>query len=363
MKWLLRIALTLGVMALLAVGGLRLFAGPIGMGLYRHQVEARLGLDRRDQLPDGLHIGFCGTGSPLPDPTRAASCAVVIAGERVFIVDAGSGSTANLLLMGVPVGDAEALFLTHFHSDHISDLADMALQRWVGGARREPLPVIGPDGVEQVVAGFNLAYGLDHGYRTAHHGEAVLPSSGAGLVARPIGASREPFTVLDEGGVLIRAVAVDHTPVSPALAYRFDYGGRSLVISGDLDAEVSPGFSALAAGADLLVVEALQPAMTGLIEAQATAIGAENLAKVARDILDYHSTPEEAADAARAAGSDMLVLTHIVPALPSGLLHAAFLGGAPERFSGPIHIASDGDAVVLERDSDRVKVETWMFRG
>ncbi len=110
---------------------------------------------------DGLYVGLAGTGSPMPDANRTGPCIVVQAGTQLFIVDAGSGSARNVRLMNFPLGGTDALLLTHFHSDHITDLGEMALQRWAGGSTTEPLEVIGPVGVDEVVAGFNLAYTLD----------------------------------------------------------------------------------------------------------------------------------------------------------------------------------------------------------
>ena len=360
-----RIAAGLVLAGLLATGLLvtaRLAAPQLGQWVYTRQVEARLGLDRRDSLPDGLHIAFCGTGSPLPDPGRAQSCTAIIAGQRIFIVDSGAGSTRNLVLMGLPASAINAVLITHFHSDHISDLGALALQAWVGDARETPLEAWGPAGIETVVEGMNTAYRLDRGYRTAHHGTAIAPPSGGGLTARPFAlpADGSAVTLLDEAGLTVRAIAVNHDPASPAVAYRFDYGGRSIIVSGDLDAAHSPGFDALAAGADLIVAEALQPDLVGILTRTAQARGEEALATITRDILDYHTTPQAAAEAAQRAGADALVLTHIVPALPSPRLNAAFLGNAGASFSGTIRLARDGDAISLPSGSDRIEHANWL---
>jgi ribonuclease Z len=349
------------VATLAGLGAILLGSEPVATRLYARQVEARLGSDRLADLPDGLTVAFCGTGSPLPDPTRAQSCTAVVAGGRVFVVDAGSGSSRNLAFMGIAGRRVEGVLLTHFHSDHITDLASMALLRWVDDAQREPLAVYGPMGVSQVVDGFNAAYGLDYGYRTGHHGEDIAPRSGAGLAAFEFSTEPdEPVTVLADANLTITAMSVDHAPASPAVAYRFDHGGRSVVISGDLIVERSPAFIGFAAGADMMVVEALQPRLAGLITDQARAVGRDDLATITEDILDYHTTPEAAADAAALADSKVLVLTHIVPALPSRLLHAAFLGDARSRFSGRLEIAEDGMVVILPAGSGAIRFEDWL---
>jgi ribonuclease Z len=133
---------------------------------------------------------------------------------------------------------------------------------------------------------------------------------------------------------------VNHDPVHPAVGYRFDYKGRSVVISGDTAA--SPSLVRAATGADLLVHEALQPKLVALLTEALAAKGQANTAQITRDILNYHSSPEVAADAARVAGVKALVLNHIVPPVPLGFAYPAFLGDAPQHYDGPITIGEDG---------------------
>jgi ribonuclease Z len=102
---------------------------------------------------------------------------VVVAGKRLFVFDAGSGSARNIGRLGFVLGHVEAVFLTHFHSDHIDGLGELMLQRWVTTSNTAPVPVYGPPGVDQVVAGLRQAYAQDQHYRVAHHGDATVPAS------------------------------------------------------------------------------------------------------------------------------------------------------------------------------------------
>lgn len=344
----------LGVLLIGAIA-VQLFKKNIGLGLAERAIERQMQRDLLSELPDGLHVGFCGTGSPFPDPSRAGPCVAVIAGTRIFVVDSGSGSTGNLAFMGVPVGEVEAVFLSHYHSDHIADLGELMMQRWIAGANSSPLYVFGPPGVEEVVGGFNAAYRLDQTYRTAHHGPIVAPSTGAGGVALTVelgSAENASVAVVDEGDLKITMFKVDHDPVSPAVGYRFDYKDRSVVISGDTS--YSASVIEHAEGADILVHDGLQQSLVTLINEAASANGREVIETIAADILDYHATPEQAAEAAELAGVRHLVFYHMVPPLPSKFLHAAYLGAAPGNFSGDITISEDGMIFSLPANGDRI---------
>jgi ribonuclease Z len=316
----------------------------IGSALFERAVGERVGRDSTAGLPDGLHVALCGTGSPLPNPVRAGPCNVVIAGRQIFVVDIGEGGGRNINLMGLPLGRISGVFLTHFHSDHIDGMGPLMMTRWTAGTNTSPLPVYGPDGVEQVVAGFDAAYAIDDTYRTGHHGPAIAPAAGAGGIAMPF-AMPEPgqgdtVVVLERDGLKVTAIRVDHGLVKPAVGYRFDYKGRSVVISGDTAKSAS--LTDVAKGADLLVHEALQPRLVKTMTSELEAKGMKNLAQITRDILNYHTTPEQAAEVAQAAGAKELVLSHIVPSIPSKFFYPAFLGDAASRYPGPIVVGEDG---------------------
>jgi ribonuclease Z len=259
--------------------------------------------------------------------------------------------------MGIPASRIEAIFLTHFHSDHIDGLPPVLLQRWVSGSRTRPTPLYGPEGVEGVAAGFNAAYALDAGYRVAHHGATIAPPAGHG--AAPVvfslagAAAADGLVVYNTDGLVVTAFTVRHDPVHAAVGYRFDYAGRSVVFSGDT--AVSTHLNAMAAGADILVHDALQPKLLSVIEKRLDDKGLSNLAQVMRDIVDYHATPEQAADAAKAAGVDTLVLNHLVPPQPLDYGYAAFLGDARKHFEGPIIVGEDGMLFSLPRGDDSIR--------
>jgi len=350
-----KVLLGLIVVAAIALAAAWLFRGELATAVMARGAQANMATDRIAALPDGLHVAFCGAGSPLPDPQRSGPCVAVIAGSTLLVVDAGSGGSRNLQRMGLGAGRIQAVLLTHFHSDHIDGLGELAMQRWVGAAHAEPLPVHGPPGVEQVVAGFNQAYQADFGYRTAHHGADIAPPSGAGSRAVPfeLPAAGEQREIWNTNGLRVTVFPVVHEPAHPAVGYRFEYGGRTLVISGDT--RKTDAVAEAARGADLLLHEALASHLVARLTDAAEATGQTGLAKITRDIVDYHTTPVEAAEIAQTAGVKALVLYHIVPPLLVPGAEAAFLTGVDAAYGGPVTVARDGTFVSLPAGSTRVE--------
>lgn len=313
-------------------------------------------------LPDGLHVAVVGSGSPLPDNKRGNPCAAIIAGGRIFLVDAGERSAETMARMQLAPNRISAVLLTHFHSDHIGGLGTVNLQRWVADAAQAPLRVIGPPGVERVVAGFNEAYALDSGYRTAHHGPDVAPPSGARMVPEAFSFAEggNAMLVLDEDGLKVTAFVVDHAPIQPAVGYRFDYRGRSAVISGDTI--YTPALVEVAQEADLLLHDALSPRLLKLVENAAGDAGQGMRRRILADVPDYHATAPQAADAARNARVGALAITHIVPPLPLKGLEEIFLGDAREHFSGELWLARDGDLYRLRTGATGVERKRLISR-
>lgn len=216
-----------------------------------------------------------------------------------------------------------------------------------------PLPVYGPNGVEQVVNGFNMAYGQDFIYRNAHHGDTVAPLSGAGLAAMPFNkpAMGELAVLIDDSGLKVEALAVEHSPVEPAVGYRFSYKGRSLLITGDTVKLAN--VEKFAKGVDLLVHEALAPNIVTMMNEAAIKNGNKILAKITHDILDYHASPVEAAETARDAEVGHLLYYHIVPPLIIPGQQALFLNGADKIFPN-YTIGEDGVAFSLPANSKEI---------
>ena len=321
----------------------------IAIGLIQRGADAAMSRNVMAGFPrNELHIGFCGTGSPLPSRDRAAACTVVIADGKLFVFDMGGGSGNNLSLMGLPLDKIEGIWLTHLHSDHFEGLGPFTLQRWAGTSAKTPLPVFGPAGVTEITEGLNAVYRIDSTYRIAHHGDAVVPPSGFGITGTAIA----PGIVYNTDGIKITAFAVDHDPIKPAFGYRVDWQGRSVTISGDT--AFTPALTAAAKDSDLLVSELLSPRLVKILENASRKVGNNNRAKIFSDIRNYHISPEQAAEVAKSANVGMLAFTHIVPSVPKPL-EFTLTGDAARHYSGPIKIMHDGDVISI---SGKGKFET-----
>jgi ribonuclease Z len=322
-------------------------------------IESRMANQTDPLAGDGLKVLICGSSSPLPSREAAGPCVAVAAGGHIWIVDAGDGSGENLNLWGIQGGSIEGVLLTHFHSDHIEDLQAMNLQSWIAG-RLEPLPVYGPEGVEDVVDGFQLAYKHSHKYRTAHHGADILPAAAGDLRAVPFGIREGDPTgteveVFSKDGLRVRAVKVEHAPVDPAVAYRFDYRGRSVVISGDTTA--SEAVVALSRDADVLVHEALAAHIVDRMTSAAKKAGNLRIAKITEDIQDYHATPVQVAQIANRANARLLVYYHMVPYPENALIGQVWLRGVSDVRSKGVELSHDGMLIDLPPDSEEIEIE------
>lgn len=343
MRLLVKIVGALLALALVGVLLARfVFAEQLGETLYKRAISQLVGANPIADLDDGLHVVLIGTGSPLADPMRAGPSTAVIAGGKIYIVDSGGGAVRRMGELRLPAARIEAAFLTHFHSDHIDGLGELMLQRWAGGGRDTPLPVYGPPGVTEIVEGLNAAYRQDAIYRIAHHGEAVVPRGGQGGAALTFDVrdNSESVIVLEDGDLIVTAFTVAHEPVEPAVGYRFDYKGRSVTFSGDT-ARHGP-LAIHAQGTDILVHEALNTEIVGLIGAALTDASQDRPATIMADIPSYHATPVEAAEIAAEADAGALVFSHIVPAVPSRALYPYYLKGTGEAYDGPIIMGEDG---------------------
>ncbi len=309
--------------------------------------------DKISDLGDGMHIVLCGAGGPMPSSTRSGPCVAVIANEKMFVVDAGAGGARNLGRMRLNTGSIDGVFLTHFHSDHIDGLGQLAMMRWVTGTHTQPLPVFGPTGVISVVEGFNLAYGKDAIYRNAHHGDSVAALTGKGMspVSFEVPKNGTKLTVYEKDGLKVEMFSVNHKPIHPAVGYLFTYKGRTALISGDTTK--NENVELFSKNIDLLIHEALSPELLRIMSESAGIAGNASGSKIFYDVLDYHTSPVEVAEIARDAEAKHLLYYHIVPPLDIPGLKTIWLMGVDEVYTD-YTVGEDGTLFSLPENSEEI---------
>jgi ribonuclease Z len=284
-----------------------------------------------------LTVTLLGTGNPRPSIERFGPAILVEAGGRKLLFDGGRGASTRLAQAGISLSSIDAVFLTHLHSDHVVGLPDLWLTGWLFG-RTSPLRILGPEGTSEMAASLRKAFDFD--VRTRRDRDERLPAEGAEISARDIAEG----VVWEEAGVRVTAFTVDHGPVKPALGYRVDFAGHSVVLSGDT--RPSENLVKHARGADVLIHEVVAPDVE---RRRASSNFSEE--QVAR-IIAHHTTPEQAGEIFTRVHPKLAVYSHIVPtpACAEDLI-------APTRktYSGPLEVGDDlmtieiGESVTVRR--------------
>ncbi|MBN1659110.1 MAG: MBL fold metallo-hydrolase [Anaerolineae bacterium] len=340
---------TVVIIAVLAIGLLFLRSNGVEGALRRtiinNQDQASETADEL-QRTDRITIVLVGTGSPLAQAGPQTSTAVFVNGQ-FLLFDAGNNTLDVMNSLNFPLDELDAVFITHFHNDHYADLGDVMEWSWIWG-RRKILPVYGPTGITQIVDGFQAAYELEESYRTAHHGEELMPPQWA--PSEPI--EFEPPTddsaivIYERDEVTVKAFRVNHAPVEPSVGYRIEYAGKVIVLSGDTVRTTS--LLQHSRNADLLVAEAMNKRVVETIEDINRELGYEDQASLLFDIRDYHMDVSDVGALAQEANVQHLALNHLAPK-PQGTSQANRLFRDPvrESYTGEISVGKDGMQIVI----------------
>lgn len=267
-----------------------------------------------------MDVILLGTGSPIPNPDRAGPATLVRSGESNILFDCGRGVIMRLAGAGIAPPALSAIVITHMHSDHISDLNDVITSHWVMNQTPAPLPIFGPRGTAQLVEATLGMLAFDVKYRLDHHDD---------LNAAPDVRVTEldPGDSVGIGDCRLVAYPTDHSPVAPTLGYRVANGDAVVAIAGDtIPCE---GLDALCKDADIYVQTVIRADLVRQVPSQRL-----------QDIVDYHSTVEQAAQTAARAGVRTLMLTHYVPPLVPGQ-EAQWRSLARDHFAGEIVLGDD----------------------
>jgi ribonuclease Z len=279
-----------------------------------------------------FRVTLLGTGSPVLSLTRFGPSTLVEAGDQTLVFDAGRGAAQRLDQLGVSFARIDAIFLTHLHSDHVVGLPDLWLSGWILSRRAAPWEVFGPAGTAAMAEHLARAFSFDVDIRIR---DGHQDAAGGQLAAHDI----VPGVVYERAGVKVTAFLVDHGMVAPAFGYRVDYGGRTVVLSGDT--RFSPNVIAAAQGADLLIHEVgLAPPDVG------------PAAPYYRAFI-HHTTPEQAADVFTRARPTLAIYSHIV--VFGTAAEPEILDRTRRSYAGPLLLGQDlmsvavGDTIATPR--------------
>jgi ribonuclease Z len=273
-------------------------------------------------------VTLLGTGTPIPSKDRFGPCTLVEAGDQKLLIDAGRGATIRLSQINIPIGRIDALFLTHFHSDHTVGIPDLWLTGWLEshfGMRQAPLRVVGPHGTNALMANLKKAYAADIKIRMED--EKLGPDGIAVLVEE----YHHDEIVYDKGGVKVTAFEVDHgEAIRPAYGYCVEYAGRKVVISGDT--RYSENVIKYGAGADLLIHE--------VAIARPELLSEHHIQR----IIAHHTSPSEAGIVFARTRPKLAVFTHIVLLASKQVPPATIedlVAETRRTYAGPLEVGED----------------------
>ena len=278
-------------------------------------------------------VTLLGTGSPQPRMDRFGPSILVEAGEKKLVFDCGRGAAQRIEQLGIPFTSIDALFVTHLHSDHIVGIPDLWLTGWARG-RKVPLEVWGPDGTKEMMSHLAQAYQFDIQIRQI---DDKLPLQGVAVFANDI----QQGLVYDRAGIKVTAFSVDHGVVKPALGYRIDFSGHSVVLSGDT--RYSENLIKFSQKLDVLIHEVIDP---DTFRAKNPSISAERI----NAIVGHHTTAVLAGTIFTQVKPKLAVYSHIVPGDSRDLVPQT-----RKTYSGPLEVGEDlmsfeiGESVVVHR--------------
>ncbi len=279
-------------------------------------------------------LGTKGGPSLLSDKRLPQSTALVIDND-VYLLDAGYGASLRLVQAGLPLARIKGIFLTHMHSDHILDYPSVLMNAWASGLK-QPVAVYGPPGTVAMTDVIWKTFDTDIVIRVADEGKPDLRTL---VTAHDIGEG----TVLDDGRLKVSALHVPHPPfeMGQALAFKFETGGKTIVLSGDTI--YFPALADFAKGADILIHEVVH---VPSVERLAARIGSGST--LAQAIISHHTVAEDVGRIAQQAGVKKLVLSHMVPADDPALTDEIWRSSVATTYTGPIIVGHDGMEIDLK---------------
>ena len=275
-----------------------------------------------------FRVTLLGTGVPIPRPDRFGPSTLIEAGDHTVLIDAGRGATMRLFQLGIPIGQIDALLLTHFHSDHTVGIPDLWLTGWLNshfGNRQRPFNVIGPVGTRTLMHHLEAAYARDIEIRVED--EKLAREH----VAISVKEFADDGIVYQAGELKVIAFTVDHgDAIKPAYGYRIEYQGRVVVISGDT--RYNANVLRYGEHADLLIHEVAMARPELLGEA------------AIQRIVNHHTSPQEAGRVFAQTKPKLAAYTHLVMLASETIKPPTteeLIAATRETYAGPLQVGED----------------------
>ncbi len=283
----------------------------------------------------GTKLVILGTGAGpnpmVPGRTRHMTSHVMVSNSTAYVLDCGLGVTNQLASTGVTFTAVRSIFLTHHHPDHNIEYGPFILLGWVQGMPSS-VRAFGPPPLKQMTEDFLRAYKATIDFWVEDL--KVKP-----LVSPDVHEVSAPGTVMRDENVRVSAAIVQHPPVRPALAYRFDFHDRAIAFSGDT--APTAAVARLAKGADILVHEAMYvPALEAYVHDRIANGSPIRFDDYMAHMRVDHSPVEDVGRIAKEAGVKTLILSHLTPGI-DGIQDERWRNLAAKHFKGEIVVARD----------------------
>jgi ribonuclease BN (tRNA processing enzyme) len=265
-------------------------------------------------------------GGPTPKLDRSAPANAIVIGDDIYVIDCGNGVARQMVKAGLDLGRIRDVFITHQHSDHNADYGNLMLLAWETDLHT-PVNTYGPPPLKHMTKLFLEMDAYDIGIREKDEGRPPLAPL---IVPHEI---TRGGPVMHDDNVKVAAALVQHPPVTPAFAYRFDCPDRSIVFSGDT--RPSENLIELARGADILVHEVIDlQAIDKVVKDEATAT------RLRAHLEAAHTPMSQVGQIATKAGVKTLVLNHFVPGTPP-IPDSVWYDAVKPHFKGRVIVGHD----------------------
>jgi len=298
------------------------------VGLFPHKLLAQAQTQAPAPKKQGTRLVLLGTGGgPRPNKMRCQPAVLIVANDVPYIIDCGNGTSRQAVLAGINLRNLRHIFITHQHSDHNLEYGNLIYNAWVSGFKGK-IDSYGPPPLEKMTKLFFEMNAYDINIRIPDEGRPPLAPM---VVPHEI---TQPGLVMHDENVKVTSALVNHPPVVPAFAFRFDMPDRSIVISGDTTP--SDNLIKLAKGADILIHEVIHKQSLAKLMSRIP-----NADRLLEHIVASHTTVEDVGKVAKAAGVKTLVLTHFVPVDDPSVTDEMWRGPAKASFDGEVIVGKD----------------------